>query len=105
MLGDFEAYGMTEQEYRTAKAQLAEWKFATFRATNKGTVGKLTDTRLFSLLPPVRNDQNNGQATDKQRTGNGRVTTTGTKEDRKTVKTGRNAVAEKSFIPGQPVSP
>src|SRR5262245_50110565 len=37
LLGDFENYGMTEQEYRTAKAQLEKWRFATFQATNKGT--------------------------------------------------------------------
>jgi hypothetical protein len=101
MLGDFEAYGMTEQQYRTAKAQLAEWGFATFKATGKGTIGKLMDARLFSLLPPERNDQNNGRATDEQRTGNGRPTSTGTLYKKgKTVKTGNNAVVEHSFTPG-----
>lgn len=103
MLGDFEAYGMTEQEYRTAKAQLAEWNFATFKATGKGTVAKLIDTRLFSLLPPERNDQNNGQATDEQRTGNGRVTDgQRLQEEGKTAKTGKTKTVggEKSFRPG-----
>jgi hypothetical protein len=70
MLGDFEAYAMTEQEYRTAKEKLAKWGFATFRATSKGTIASLIGTRLFSLLPPERNDHDNRQPTDKQRTPN-----------------------------------
>jgi len=75
LLGDYRAYGMSEQQYRTAKAQLENWKFATFRATNKGTVGKLTDTRLFSIIPSDSNDQANEQLTTGQRPGNDRVTT------------------------------
>lgn len=74
LLGDHEAYGMTEQQYRTAKAQLTKWNFATFKSTNKGTVGKLADTRLFSIFRLDDNDQTNGRVTDsqrpKQRTGN-----------------------------------
>jgi hypothetical protein len=100
MLGDFETYGMTEQEYRTAKTQLSQFGFATFRATTRGTIGKLMDTRLFALLPPERNEQNNGQATDRQRTGNGRVTTTGRLKEGKTVKTENVVAGERSFVPG-----
>jgi len=74
-LGDFKRCGMTEQQYRTAKAQLEKWRFASFRPTNKGTVAKLTDTRLFSILPDSDNGQGNGRPTDGQRTANGRVTT------------------------------
>ena len=70
LLGDFKAYGMTQQQYRTAKSQLARWHFATFRATNRGTVGKLVDTRLFSLFRLECNDPNNTRVTSKQRTGN-----------------------------------
>jgi hypothetical protein len=50
LLGDFKNCGMSERQYRTAKEQLAKWHFATFKTTNKGTVGKLTDTRLFSIF-------------------------------------------------------
>src|ERR1035437_5887251 len=50
LLGDFEAYGMTQQEYRTGKAQLAKWGFATFRATTRGTAGKLLVKNPFAFL-------------------------------------------------------
>ena len=75
LLGDFKNYGMSEQQYRTAKAQLAEWGFATFRATNKGTVGKLTDTRLFAIFRLAGNTQANRRATTSQRPANDRPTT------------------------------
>jgi hypothetical protein len=70
LLGDHSSYGMSEQNYRTAKAQLEKWKFATFKPTSKGTVGKLTDTRLFSIFRLEGNDPANRQPTDSQRTGN-----------------------------------
>jgi hypothetical protein len=63
-LGDFESYGMTEREYRTAKKILAEWSFATFKPTNKGTIAKLMDTRLFRINPPKGDGQNAGQKTN-----------------------------------------
>jgi hypothetical protein len=73
-LGDYWNYGMTEQEYRTSKEQLQQWGFATFKATNKGTIGKLTDTRLFSVFPAHVNGQLNipatSHATNEQRTSN-----------------------------------
>jgi len=75
LLGDYENYGMSEQQYRTAKAQLAEWHFATFRATNKGTIGKLSDTRLFSIFRLEGNDPANRRATNRQRPSNDRATT------------------------------
>jgi hypothetical protein len=92
LLGDHGNYGMTEQQYRTAKAQLEKWKFATFRATNKGTIGKLTDTRLFSVLPASGNDQADTQPTDAQRTPNGRVTTN---EERKNDKEPERAISDR----------
>lgn len=74
LLGDYATIGMTEQQYRTAKEQLAKWNFATFKATNKGTIGRLTDTRLFSIFRLEDNGQNHNRVTDsqrpKQRTGN-----------------------------------
>jgi hypothetical protein len=73
-LGDFRSYGMSERQYRTAKQQLAKWRFATFKATNKGTVAKLMDTRLFSILPLEADGQNDGQPTDKRRTSDGQAT-------------------------------
>ena len=74
MLGDWKECGISEQNYRTAKAQLAKWGFATFKPTNAGTVASLMDTRLFDVVPSVANDPTNGRVTDGSRTGNGRVT-------------------------------
>lgn len=74
-LGDYGAFGMTQQQYRTAKAQLEKHGFATFKSTNKGTIGKLIDTRLFSTSLNAGNEQNNEQPTSSQRAGNERVTT------------------------------
>ncbi len=84
-LGDYGSYGMSEQQYRTAKAQLEKWKFATFKATNKGTIAKLSDARLFVTTSEPANGPANGRLTDRSRTANGQVTTKeeGEKERRK----------------------
>jgi hypothetical protein len=65
-LGDHNVYGMSLQQYRTAKKNLAKWKFATFRLTSKGTVAKLTDTRLFDVLNVTANKRANKRATAAQ---------------------------------------
>ena len=75
MLGDFESYGMSERQYRTAKQQLSKWRFATFKTTNKGTLGKLMDTRLFDPLNISADGQNDSQPTGKRRTTDGQPTT------------------------------
>jgi hypothetical protein len=67
LLGDHQSYGMTERQYRTAKHQLAKWRFATFKATTKGTVARLMDSRLFSVFRLDTDGQNDGQATDGRR--------------------------------------
>jgi hypothetical protein len=64
-LGDFEKYGMSERNYRTAKKVLSKGEFAAFKATNKGTLAKLTDTRLFKINPSKGDGQNGRQVTDK----------------------------------------
>jgi hypothetical protein len=67
LLGDFRKYGLTEQKYRTAKMKLEKWNFATFRATNRGTIAKLLDSSVYDINVGTNNGQNNVQATDKQR--------------------------------------
>ena len=69
-LGDFENYGMTEQNYRTAKNQLAKWKIATFGPTTRGTVAKLLDSRIFDVVNEHANGQANRLATTESRTTN-----------------------------------
>ena len=84
LLGDHENYGMSEQQYRTAKLCLEQWGFATFRSTNRGTVGKLIDTRLFTICSDASNDQNNRQTTTQVTT---QITTqVTTNEERESVK-------------------
>jgi hypothetical protein len=75
LLGDYESYGMTEREYRTAKDNLSKWRFATFKTTNKGTVGSLIDTRLFSVLNDKGDEQGDGRPTGKRQASDGRPTT------------------------------
>ena len=48
-IGDHKNIGLSAQEYRTAKAKLAEWGFATFKPTNRGTIARLIDTRVFDV--------------------------------------------------------
>jgi hypothetical protein len=65
-LGDHEKYGMSLQQYRTAKKQLEKFGFATFKPTSKGTTAKLTDTRLFDVLNATANKRLNKQPTNAQ---------------------------------------
>lgn len=44
-----EMIGMDYESYRRAKARLAKWGFATFRATNKGSIAKITTDKFFKL--------------------------------------------------------
>ena len=75
LIGDYENYGMTRQEYRTALAQLCKWNFVTTRPTNKGTIARLTDTRLFDPLNQAGNHPANQQATTSQPPANHQTTT------------------------------
>jgi hypothetical protein len=76
---DYENWGLTEQEFRTARKNLEKWKLAQFRSTRRGTIGKLIDTRLFSILPGDLNirphGQTNGPAANDQRVSSEQPTT------------------------------
>ena len=74
-LGDFKSYGMSARQYRTAKDQLAKWQFATFKTTNKGTIGKLIDTRLFNPLNAFADEQNDSQPTSRRQASDKQPTT------------------------------
>jgi hypothetical protein len=75
MLGDYTSYGMSEQQYRTAKKILEKGGFATFKSTSKGTIARLTDTRLFEVNERPANEHNDGPPTSVQRTDNEQATT------------------------------
>jgi hypothetical protein len=48
---------MSESQYRSAKTILTKHKFATFKSTNKGTIAKLADHRLFKVNPATIHNQ------------------------------------------------
>ena len=98
MLGDHENYGMSARSYRTAKEQLAKWHFATFKTTNKGTLGKLTDTRLFDPLNISADKQNDSQPTSKRQASDKQPTTNKkVKKEKNEKEGGKNA--SRNFIP------
>ncbi len=80
LIGDDGSCGLTSRNYRTAKEKLTRWHFATFKATNKGTIAKLADNRLWNINADIvvkQNDKQNDsrptskrQAADKQPTTN-----------------------------------
>ena len=87
LVGDWKKAGIqSEMAYRIAKDVLSDCGLATFKGTTKGTVATLTGSGVFSLSELENNGQGNEQATDEQRTNNGRATTNvqGNKETRKT---------------------
>ena len=86
LLGDHREYGMTRQKYRTALAQLCKWNFATTRATNAGTIARLTDARLFDPLNLAGNQPDNQQPTAAQPPANHRPTTNEEGKQEKKVK-------------------
>jgi hypothetical protein len=75
LVGDCEAIGLTQQEYRTAKNFLERLGLATFRGTNRGTVAKLIDCTIFDINLLPDNELFNRQATNRYPPGNKRATT------------------------------
>lgn len=66
-IGDLEACGLTESEYRTAKRWLRSRGIVTFKNTNKGTIARLVDTSIFDVNLGQIDGQGDGQMTDRQR--------------------------------------
>jgi hypothetical protein len=71
LVGDFEAVGLTRQEYRTALLNLEKWGCITSKATNKGTIVTLLNDDIWDLQVGIANQR----VTIDQPTGNQRVTT------------------------------
>lgn len=74
MLGDFENYGMTKQEYRTAKQILEKCDLVTLIPTPKGTIAKIINTSIFDINIIGNNTQANMQPTHEQHTANTQLT-------------------------------
>jgi len=49
LVGDWDAIGMSEKEYRGAKKRLQRMRLADFQGISRGTIATLCDTRVFSL--------------------------------------------------------
>jgi hypothetical protein len=49
LVGDWAAYGMTKGQYRRAKKILSDGRYCSFVGTNKGTVARLLDDRIFDI--------------------------------------------------------
>lgn len=75
LVGDFKNIGLTEGQYREAKKFLAKHHFATFKATNKGTIAKLINFDVFDPNLEDSNGQHNTPATNQRRTNNEPTTT------------------------------
>ena len=99
LIGDFKNCGLQRQEYRTALAQLIKWRFVTTKPTNKGTIARLIDTRLFEIIPIKDNHQKNQRLTIEQPTANHRATTNIELENVRAVRPVEKASLFKSKIP------
>ncbi len=75
LIGDYRNYGMTMRQYRTAKMKLEKWKFATFRATNKGTIATLLDTYIYDINENNIDNQQDNQETIKRQSRDNQETT------------------------------
>jgi Tfp pilus assembly protein PilW len=76
LVGDWKKAGIpSEMAYRIAKDVLSDCGLATFKGTTKGTIATLCSSSIFSLSELENNGQGNEQATDEERTNNGRATT------------------------------
>jgi hypothetical protein len=81
-LGDCENYGMTK-EFQHALMKLLETEgYATFRDTGGRTIAKLTDTRLFEILPSGHERQSDERATGKRQASDSQATTNEDQIDR-----------------------
>ena len=49
LIGDYENYGLTRQQYRTAMKHLGQWGLATFKPTTRGTIARLADQRTYDI--------------------------------------------------------
>jgi hypothetical protein len=74
LIGDYRRYGMTRQVYRGALRRLKKRGFVTTRATSKGTIAKLVDTRIYDInvedeQPSEQPTSNHPATTNKNKEG------------------------------------
>jgi len=99
MLGDFEKCGMSEKQYRTAKKHLEDGGFAAFKRSNKGTIARLIDTRLFGVFESQEGGQKGEREADKGQSGGEQGATNEERIDVKKAKT-QERINDAPFQPG-----
>jgi hypothetical protein len=67
LIGDWRSIGLTESKYRSAKKRLDKYGLATFKGTKRGTIAKLTDTRIFDINEENKNGKPYSKTTDDSR--------------------------------------
>lgn len=94
-VGDYDAYGVTQQVYRTDKKWLEKWGLVTFRSTARGTVAKLVSKEFFdinaqepttdptSIFPEEKHTSPTNTLTGDQRTTHEQATTNKNEEEKK----------------------
>jgi hypothetical protein len=94
LLGDWQNYGMSRQQYRTALKNLTDWSYIKVRVTNKGTIATICNTDVYDLNSNEANHQttikqpsSNHQTTIHQPSDNHQVTTN---KNNKNIKNERN---------------
>ena len=70
MIGDHAAVGLSRQEFRSALSNLQKWSLVTIRATNKGTIAKLSGTSIYDINAGACNQPSNQPATSQQPASN-----------------------------------
>lgn len=70
LIGNYKAYGMSRQEYRSAKVRLQRYGLARFRPTNKGTVATLLDQTIYDINTATEQHTPNAQPAHSQHTVN-----------------------------------
>jgi hypothetical protein len=91
LIGDYQRYGMSRQQYRSAMQRLRHWGLADFKPTSKGTIATLRDARVYDVNVEPEQPSPHHPATNDQPTANHRATTN---------KNGKNGKKEKNTHSG-----
>jgi len=86
LIGDYEAYGMSRQEYRSAKVRLRRYGLAEFNPTPRGTIATLLDQTIYDINTATEQHTPNTQPAHSQHTANTRSTTNKNEKNEKNEK-------------------
>ena len=75
LIGDHRQLGMTRRQYRTRLDRLAKAGFLTIKTTNKGTIARLVNSKVFDINSDENGQQNGHRAASKRPTDGQRAAT------------------------------